>query len=80
MTKQINYLSDPMPMDNNTLGAELVGELDRDGVANLSTYGRPWKLPIDAHHDAFDTVRRPELVLHFPSEVPDFRSTSDRPN
>lgn len=63
-------LLDPVPVNHDALGVELVGELDVDSVTDPSPNGGARELAIDPHDGVLDTVGRPEHVLDVPFEVP----------
>lgn len=64
MTVLMYYLSDSMPMDDDSLGVEFVGEADDDGVAGASPDGGARELAVDAHHHVLLAVRCSEDVLN----------------
>lgn len=63
-----------MPVNDNPLRAQLVSEVDDDGVSGLSSDGRAREPAVDGHHGSLYTVGCPEHVLHIPSEVSDGRA------
>lgn len=67
-----------MPVNDNTLSVELVGELHMKGVTGLSTDCRARELAVDPHHEVLDAVRRPEHVTDLPFEVPGLGSQRQR--
>jgi len=62
--KKKKNLSDSMPVNNSSLGEELVGERNVKSVTNFSPNGWPWKLAVDSHHNVFQAIWFSDHVLH----------------
>lgn len=63
-----------MPVNDNSLGAELVGEVDVDDVPGLDSDSRARELAVDGHHRVLKAVGRPEPVLDIPFKAVDGRT------
>ena len=53
-----------MPVDDNALGMQLVGDVDSDGVAGIGPDGGARELAVNAHHWVLHAVGCPINVLH----------------
>lgn len=71
----MEYLSDTVPVDDNSFGVKSILQLEMDCVAGCGADGRARELVVDCHHEFLFAVRRHVYITHLPFVVPDLGLT-----